>query len=173
MAIRWLRSLSASRAAHRLLRQGWSDLARLAAARRPMIRAQWVGIMLDRFGLVIPRLAASGTDIAVEGRRSLAALQIGLDLLALKQCTIRGDAQTGGDVSKLLPLLSRAFRWHARGIAELKPDDAQALLTAIDSALCAEIGKHKIPTRRQLALVGLRRTLFPHARAFSSEEAIR
>jgi uncharacterized membrane protein YccC len=173
IAIRWLRSLSASRAAQRLLVHGWADLARLAATRRPMNRTRWVSVMLDRFGLVIPRLAGSGTDIRVEALRSLAALQIGLDLLALKEFSAHDNTPDGPEIPLLFPMLSRAFRWFARGNKELKPDDARALLRAIDSALCAENGEPTTRQKRQLALIGLRRTLFPNAHAFSSGEVVR
>lgn len=173
IAIRWLRSLSASRAAQRLLSHGWADLARLATTRRPMSRTRWVSVMLDRFGLVIPRLAGSGTDIRAEAPRSLAALQIGLDLLALKEFAAHDNTRGGPEIPLLFPMLSRAFRWFARGNKELKPDDARALLRAIDSALCAENGEPTTRQKRQLALIGLRRTLFPNAHAFSSGEVVR
>jgi len=172
LAIRWLRSLSASRAAQRLLRLGWADLARLATARRPMSRARWVGIMFDRFGLIIPRLVATGADIGAETPRSLAALQIGLDLMALKQSAVE-DMHGDHELSRLMPMLSHSFRWLARGNAELRPDDAHALLTAIDSALSVQAGERTDLQKRQVALMGLRRTLFPHAHALSSSEVIR
>ena len=166
IAIRLLRSLSASGAAQRLLRHGWSDLARLAAARRPMSRARWTSIMLDRFGLVIPRLAGATTDIAVEAR-PLAALQIGLDLLALRQAAVHEDERSDPGLQQLLPMLSQAFRWLARGNAKLKPDDARALLAAIDNALCDTRKDTTACQQRTLALIGLRRTMFPDAHALS------
>ncbi|MGM4888540.1 FUSC family protein [Tardiphaga sp. 604_B6_N1_1] len=172
LTIRWLRSLSASRAAQRLLRLGWADLARLATARRPMSRARWVGIMFDRFGLIIPRLVATGADIGAETPRSLAALQIGLDLMALKQSAVE-DMHGDHELSRLMPMLSHSFRWLARGNAELRPDDAHALLTAIDSALSVQAGERTDLQKRQVALTGMRRTLFPHAHALSSSEVIR
>lgn len=169
LAIRWVRSLSTSRAAQRLLRLGWSDLARLATARRPMSRARWVSIMLDRFGLIIPRLASSGIDIEAEAPRSLAALQIGLDLMALKETAMAG-VQGDDGLAQLMPLLSRSFRWLARGNTELRPDDAHALLTAIDRALGVQVGEHPLLQKRQIALMGLRGKLFPRALTLSSSE---
>ncbi|WP_254984807.1 FUSC family protein [Rhodopseudomonas palustris] len=172
IAIRLLRSLSASGAAQRLLRHGWADLARLATARRPTSRARWTSIMLDRFGLVIPRLAGATTDIAAEAR-PLAALQIGLDLLALRQSALCDEERNDPGLQQLLPRLSRAFRWLARGNAKLKPDDAHALLAAIDSALCDTCEDAPARRQRKLALIGLRRRMFPDAHAFSSGEVPR
>lgn len=172
LAIRWVRSLSTSRAAQRLLRLGWTDLARLATARRPMSRARWISIMLDRFGLIIPRLASSGIDIEAEVPRSLAALQIGLDLIVLKETAIDG-LQEDDSHSELMPLLSRSFRWLARGNTGLRPDDAQALLTAIDSALSIQAGENTLLQKRQIALMDLRGKLFPRAMTLSSSEVIR
>jgi hypothetical protein len=137
-----------------------------------MSRARWVGIMFDRFGLIIPRLVASGADIGAETPRSLAALQIGLDLMALKQSAVE-DMHGDHELSRLMPMLSHSFRWLARGNAELRPDDAHALLTAIDSALSVQAGERTDLQKRQVALTGLRRTLFPHAHALSSSEVIR
>lgn len=173
IVMRLLRSLSASGAAQRLLRHGWADLARLATARRPMSSARWIGVMLDRFGLVIPRLAASGMDLAVEAPRSLAALQIGLDLLALRQAAAHDEAHSAPDLQQLLSMLSRAFRWLARGHTKLKQDDARALLTAIDNALCDTRGDSIARQQQRLALIGLRRTMFPDAPVLPSAELMR
>ncbi|MFH0298435.1 FUSC family protein [Bradyrhizobium sp. 31Argb] len=166
LAVRTFRSVTAKRAARRLLRHGWVDLAILAGARRPMNRERWLGVMLDRLGLVVPRLALSGTDVEAEAGRSLAALQMGLDLLDLKSSVVGFDDRLSKNLESLTPKLSHAFRWFATGNSELHPTEARALLAAIDVAL-REHGAWEPAIRRTrlTALVGLRRALFPNAQA--------
>lgn len=164
LAVRAFRSVTAKHVSKRLIRHGWVDLAILAVARRPMNRERWVGIMLDRLGLVVPRLALSGADVETEAGRSLAALQIGLDLLDLKASAANANDQGSERLERLAVKLSHAFRSFAAGSSELDHDDAQALLAAID----AELLEHgtvepEIRRKRLAALVGLRRALFPNA----------
>lgn len=163
LAVRAFRSVTAKHAAKRLIRRGWSDLAILAVAHRPMNREQWVGVMLDRLGLLVPKLALSGADVETEAGRSLAALQIGLDLLDLKSSTANLNDQRSERLELLAVGLSHAFRSFATG-SELHCNDAHALLAAID----AELREHRtfepeIRRKRLTALVDLRRALFPNA----------
>lgn len=162
LAVRTFRSVTAKRAAKRLIRHGWVDLAILAGAHRPMNRERWVGVMLDRLGLVVPRLALSGADVETEAGRSLAALQMGLDLLDLKSSMSNTNDQRSERLEGLVAKLSHAFRSFASGDVELPPEEAHALRATIDAEL-REYCKFDtaIQRTRLTALVGLRRTLFP------------
>jgi uncharacterized membrane protein YccC len=171
LAVRTFRSVTAKHAARRLIRHGWVDLAILAGARRPMNRGRWVGVMLDRLGLVIPRLALSGADVEAEAGRSLAALQMGLDLLDLKSSVVSVNGQRSTTLGDLPAKLSHAFRWFASGDSELRPTEAQALLAAIDVELRQHCKSDAAIQRTRLpALVGLRRVLFPNAPAPTFDE---
>jgi uncharacterized membrane protein YccC len=166
LAVRTLRSVTSKRAAQRLLRHGWSDLAVLAAARRPMNRARWLGVMLDRLGLVVPRLTLAGANVEAEAGRSLAALQIGLDLLDLKTSLLNSRNELGEDIEGLSARLTHAFRWFAAGSGELRPSDAKALLDALDIELRGHSKCDPIIRRSWLtALVGVRCALFPNSPA--------
>jgi uncharacterized membrane protein YccC len=165
VAVRTFRSVTAKRAARRLLRHGWLDLLILARARRPMDRERWLGVMLDRLGLVIPRLALSGADVEAEGCRSMSALQIGLDLLDLKSSVVSSVDQLGKNLQDLTSKLSHAFGCYATATSELGPTEARALLAAIDVELRAHGDFEPAQRTRLSALVGLRRTLFPNALA--------
>ncbi|TQF30357.1 FUSC family protein [Bradyrhizobium sp. UNPA324] len=166
LAVRAFRSVTAKHAAKRLIRHGWVDLAILAGAHRPMNRERWVGVMLDRLGLIVPRLALSGTDVETEAGRSLAALQMGLDLLDLKSSVANANDHGSEHLEGLVVKLSHAFRWFASGNIELPLEDAQALCATIDTEL-REYCKWDaaIQRARLTALVGLRRALFPDAPA--------
>ncbi|MDA9440330.1 hypothetical protein XH98_14605 [Bradyrhizobium sp. CCBAU 51745] len=170
LAVRVFRSVSAKHAAKRLIRHGWIDLANLTRARRPMNRERWAAVMLDRLGLVAPRLALSGSDVETEAGRSLAALQMGLDLLDLKSSVTNANDQRSERLECLLTKLTQAFRWFAAGHNELRPVERQALRATIDSELreCCKSGA-AIQLTRLVSLVGLRRALFPDAPAPGSD----
>ncbi|SFJ81824.1 FUSC family protein [Bradyrhizobium sp. Gha] len=173
LAVRVFRSVTAKHAAKRLIRHGWVDLANLARARRPMNRERWAAVMLDRLGLVAPRLALSGSDVETEAGRSLAALQMGLDLLDLKSSVTNANDQRSERLECLLTKLAQAFRWFAAGNNELRPVERQALRATIDSELreCCKSGA-AIQLTRLVSLVGLRRALFPDAPAPSSDGVV-
>lgn len=170
LAVRAFRSVTAKHAAKRLIRHGWVDLAILAGAHRPMNRERWVGLMLDRLGLIVPRLTLSGANLEAEAGRSLAALQMGLDLLDLRSTMANANDQQTKHLEILAAKLSLAFRWFASGKIELPPKEAQALRAAIDCALRENRNSDAAIQRTRLtALVGLRRALFPDAPAPTSD----
>jgi uncharacterized membrane protein YccC len=86
---RLIRSVGAAWSAERLLRAGWREIAIAAAAddgaaRLGHDRAHLTGIMLDRLGLLMPRLAAvsQGADIAAAD--VLSDLRVGLNAIGLR-----------------------------------------------------------------------------------------
>jgi uncharacterized membrane protein YccC len=171
LAMRTCRSVTAATMARRLLRHGWADLAILASGRRPINRDRWLGVMLDRLGLVVPRLALSGSDVEFEASNSLAALQMGLDLIDLRSALDGVENGRRESADNLMAALSRVFRKFASGrTAEL--GECQRVLSVIDAAT-RELGLLETATQRQIglsALVGLRRTLFPDASPFVVSE---
>src|SRR5205085_1586689 len=61
---RSVRSMNAERAARRIARLAWRDLAEVAAASSPPDREPLVGRMLDRLSLLTPRVAEARADVA-------------------------------------------------------------------------------------------------------------
>jgi uncharacterized membrane protein YccC len=170
LAMRVFRSVTAAKMARRLLRHGWCDLAILADSRRPVDRDRWLGIMLDRLGLVTPRLALSGSEVEAEAGDALAALQMGLDLIDLRAALDRIEPARRQNVHELMATLSRFFRTCAVGGAA-DPIERQRVLSAIDGVI-REIGGAQPGQMRRLglgALIGLRRTVFPDAPPFAGE----
>jgi hypothetical protein len=145
-------------------------LAILADSRRPVDRDRWLGIMLDRLGLVTPRLALSGSEVEAEAGDALAALQMGLDLIDLRAALDRIEPARRQNVHELMATLSRFFRTCAVGGAA-DPIERQRVLSAIDGVI-REIGGAQPGQMRRLglgALIGLRRTVFPDAPPFAGE----
>jgi uncharacterized membrane protein YccC len=170
LAMRVFRSVTAAKMARRLLWHGWCDLAILADSRRPVDRDRWLGIMLDRLGLVTPRLALSGSEVEAEAGDALAALQMGLDLIDLRAALDRIEPARRQNVHELMATFSRFFRTCAVGGAA-DPIERQRVLSAIDGVI-REIGGAQPGQMRRLglgALIGLRRTVFPDAPPFAGE----
>ncbi|HEY0523418.1 MAG TPA: FUSC family protein, partial [Stellaceae bacterium] len=166
-----VRSVGAEWSARRLLRAGWADIAAVAAtAQRAEIggaaaaeRTVFAGRMLDRLGMLTPRLAmvAPGADVAAAD--ALTDLRIGLNVVDLQRGRPALPPEARRAVDALLDALSRFFDRHASAVAAPPPEQ---LLRLIDRAL-ARVTATGLPGRRSrsmlLALVGIRRGLFPDA----------
>jgi uncharacterized membrane protein YccC len=158
-----LRSVSAGWTARRLLLAGRKELARMTeAARTPSLMAVSAR-MLDRIGLLTPRLAMTDPTQDVSAVDALRDLRIGLNIAQLRQ--LQPALEQGGVSSRLLmQRLSAHFRRQGAGGLAAEP----ALLDCLDTmlrAVCAYAGG----TERQQgasALASLRRDLFPAAIAY-------
>jgi uncharacterized membrane protein YccC len=144
-----MRSVGAAWSANRLLRAGWRDIAR-AAEHGGVERAVLTGVMMDRLGLLMPRLAAVSPGADIAAADMLLDLRVGLNVLALHR-------ERGCD--KLAPVLAGVAA-HYRGNPLAAPDPA--LLQKIDAAMAA-LPPNK--ARALMVLVGLRSVLFPAAPA--------
>lgn len=148
---RMVRSVGADFSARRIFRLARRDVAQSITARRPMPLASWSGRMVDRIGLLGARvIGLNDPDNLVI--RALADMRVGINLLALRK--LSDDGAGTGPIGRLLPWLAR----HFNGRGEV-PD----LLARIDAAI-AETGEESSPASRRdtlIALVGLRRALFP------------
>ncbi|HEY9191539.1 MAG TPA: FUSC family protein [Methyloversatilis sp.] len=155
---RSMRSMSAGTSARRLLRQTWHNLARLARGRDAQEPAAFASRMVDRLGLLTPRLAAASDD-DLAGIDALRELRTGMDLVALKELQPGLPAASANTLSRLLGAVGA----HYAALSSGRPTDDSALLPLIDQAL------HRLATtpgsaaRGLSALVGLRRNLFPAA----------
>jgi uncharacterized membrane protein YccC len=150
---RLLRTVSAEWTARRLLRAGWAELAGLARAVRPPSVAEVSARMLDRIGLLTPRLALAGPQEDLAAVDALGDLRVGLNmtqLLALPS----GMRRSLPALDTLIHSLSEHFRQRP---AATEP----VLLDRLDHALRGACG---LAQREAVAaLVGIRRDLFPDA----------
>ncbi|MDB5412926.1 MAG: Fusaric acid resistance protein conserved region [Rubritepida sp.] len=148
-------------AARRLVRSGWRDLAAMAAGTGPRDHAALAARTLDRLGQLAPRLAANEARHFAE-IDGLAELRIGYNVLDLQRDRRILPEEARGPVGAVLEQVSSHFRARLTG-AEANPP--AALLAGIDEALTATTSQSDSPATRDaaLALVGLRRGLFPGA----------
>jgi hypothetical protein len=161
-----LRRVGAGWTARRLLKAGWSDLARLGSGERVTSLAEFSARMVDRVGLLTPRLALAGAQEDLQAVDALRDLRIGLNMTLLQDVRRqlgRGDAALG----PLMTQLSRHF-------ALLPGVDQQCetrLLDTLDNALRAICtgSRDAFQTEALAALTGMRRDLFPAAAPYQKE----
>ena len=157
-----IRSVSADWSARRIQRATWHELAQLATG--PLRRAAedaYAVRMLDRIGLLAPRIAQSaGRPGEHAARDALHDLRVGADILALQRAR---DALPAGAADAVLRSVAVLFRARdAQPASQQGPD----LLAQVDTALGAALHAcdHGDAHRRAVAaLVGLRRNLCPGA----------
>lgn len=156
LVTRLVRSVGVDFSARRIVRLANGDVVRAITARKPLPPAQWASRMVDRVGLLGSRVAARGDpeDLVV---RLLQTMRVGLNLLSLR--AISGESRA---VARLLGAMTDHFR--GPGL----PDET--LLAHIDAAIAETTGDRgsggpngaaASGREAMLALIGLRRTLFP------------
>jgi uncharacterized membrane protein YccC len=160
---RMLRSVGAGWTARRLLVAGWQELARLGSGERVTSPAEFSARMVDRVGLLTPRLAMAGAHADLQAADALRDLRVGLNMTLLQ--SVR--AQLGRGEAALGALMTRLSRRFAR-LPDLDRDGETQLLAVLDNALRAICqGTNDAPQREALAaLTGMRRDLFPQAPAY-------
>jgi len=160
---RLLRSVSADWTARRLLRAGWRELASLASARRPPSVEAVSARMVDRIGMLTPRLAmaqprAQQDGAALDALHAFGDLRIGLNVARLRQLAPQLGQQQDG-LSGLMRALADSFR--AEPEAGVKPGLLQQLDAALRDVCAAAPGA--VQRDAAAALAGIRRGLFPDA----------
>jgi uncharacterized membrane protein YccC len=161
-----MRTVGAEWSAGRLIRAGWASLADAAAGYGRQDRAAFAGLMLDRLGLAVPRLAASGPDGERRGAELLTDLRIGLNIVDLRRARRELQPAASGGVTQVLDGLAGHFRACTQQRRALTP--GADLLGRIDLALATVAADIAGPGQRDalLGLVGIRRGLFPDAASY-------
>lgn len=163
---RLLRSVNAGWTARRLLHAGWKELAAMGRDGRKPSVSEVTARMVDRIGLLTPRLAMAGSrddaaDLAAVD--ALGDLRIGLNLSQL--LAVRTRSESGAlALQSLIDGLSEHFRRRPG-----QPAAAESgLLARLDETLraaCASAQREAVA-----ALVGIRRDMFPAAPPYSSRQ---
>lgn len=165
ISIRLIRSVGSEWSVRRLMRRGWLAIAEAAARRGNRDRAAFAGLMLNRIGLLAPRLQALKTS-ELSKVDSLRELRVGLNIVDLRRARHGLSQPTLQSMDAMLDELAACFRGHRGGAM---PD---ALRARIDHALAAAMDEQgEARADALIGLVGIRRGLFPDAPAYRPEPA--
>lgn len=164
-----LRSMGVDASARRLLVRTWRGLSRLARARQAPEPAAFAAILVDRLGMLTPKLAEAGAHQDFVGVDALRDLRVGMNLVAVQ--TARPDLPPEGKSQLDAALDGVGDHFAALAAGEARKPSAD-LLTRIDAALRGlSIAPAASAVQGLSGLVGLRRNLFPEAPAFVPEIA--
>ncbi len=159
-------TIGADTSARRLIRAGWRELATRSDSMSRPDAAGWIARMLDRIGLLAPRLALQGEDPGKPLLDALTDLRVGVAVGELKQLRMDGSIDEAGMITPVL----RGVGAHYRALRPDRPAPPEPdLLEGIDAAMTGLATS--TPARHRtavLALTSLRRNLFPHARPYSA-----
>ncbi|MBV9239516.1 MAG: FUSC family protein, partial [Xanthobacteraceae bacterium] len=160
---RLIRALGAQTAARRLLRAGREDLADLADGNISPTRAEWTSRMLDRVGLLLPRMRqAAPRDVDPQTADALHDLRTGINLIDLKQVAESLTERGRKTMMRVLTGAAGHFRSFARGRQQtLSTDFLRDIDVLIGDILVLGSGSDR--TKGLAAIVGLRRDLYPDA----------
>jgi uncharacterized membrane protein YccC len=161
-----LRRVGAGWTARRLLKAGWSELARLGSGDRVTSLAEFSARMVDRVGLLTPRLALAGPQEDLQAADALRDLRIGLNMTILQD--VRG--QLGRGEAALRPLMTQ-LSTHFALLPRVDQACEARLLDTLDNALRAILAgaRDAFQNEALAALTGMRRDLFPQAAPYEKE----
>ena len=165
-----LQSAGAEGAIRRTVRAGWADIAARANIMAPPDLRGWINRMLDRIALLAPRLAAVGQSEGAPLYNALRDLRTGVAIGELRQLRLDLPPAEAAPLTRVLAEVGD----HYRMLDPAAPQPAgPALLHDIDDAMDVVIANPRPSIRRDgmLALVSLRRNLFPEAHGFRKAAA--
>ena len=167
---RTMRSMSVDAAARRLLKLSWSKLAVLAQQDRSVDLHDLAAQLVDRLGLITPKLALAAKGGGLEVEDVLSDVRIAMNLAMLQQNRGALSPRQSASLDKVMTQVGTHFSERAQGRAA---HPGAALLTALNDCL------EQIATIRQAerrvgvtALVGLRSNLFPDAEPFQARASV-
>ena len=164
-----LRSMGVDASARRLLVRTWKGLARLSRARQAPEAAAFAAILVDRLGMLTPKLAQAGPRHDFVGVDALRDLRVGMNLVAVQAARPDLPPEGKDQLDAALDGVGDHFAALAAGERRKPGED---LLGRIDAALRGlSIAPAASAVQGVSGLVGLRRNLFPEAPAFVPETA--
>lgn len=165
--LRIVRSVSAEWTAWRLLRRNRVGIANIAANRSLTNLNVFAQLMLDRLGLVIPRLAISAEGLGGAATSALADIRVGINIIRLQRDAMHLPEQLRRAIRTMLDAIAIHYRGRNLDRADV------ALLGAIDRVIAIAVQNPATMTRDLLLqLGGIRRGLFPNAPPYTRETAL-
>lgn len=165
---RLLQTAGLEHSINRTLRAGWRDIASRANLMAPPDVRGWINRMLDRIALLAPRLALAGKAASEPVYDVLRDLRTGVAIGELRQLRLSLDPSRSGALTRVLADVGDHYR---RLQPDARPPADERLLGDIDAALHTFARDQDQSVRRDaaLALVALRRNLFPDAAALKGQ----
>jgi uncharacterized membrane protein YccC len=163
------RTVSAGWTARRLLKAGWSELARMGSGERVASVHEFSTRMVDRIAQLTPRLALAGAQQDLQAADALVDLRIGLNMAQL----VEAKRTLGPSQAALWPLMEHLSQ-HFEARPRIDTAEQQRLLASIDNALRSVCAAETAPVQSDAvaALAGIRRDLFPKAPPYQSSPLI-
>jgi uncharacterized membrane protein YccC len=155
----------------RRIRSTWVDLAAAASATTPPERLQLIGRFLDRIGLLAPQIAVGGPEEQALAVGTMTGLRVGISLVDLSARLGSMPPALGLAVAAVE---RRAAAFYAERVAKggLTPPP-ETLLRAVDDAMDATTeATGGLRRDAVIALIALRRTLFPDAAPYQRAVAV-
>jgi uncharacterized membrane protein YccC len=167
-----MRRVGADWTARRLLKAGWRELARLGSGEKITLAA-FSARMVDRIGLLTPRLAQANMDQNQGANQAAGAfndLRIGLNMTLLQNTR----AGLGRGEAALAPVMTQLAQRYTR-LPDVDDGAEKSLCATLDNALRAiSAGTRDAAQATALAaLTSLRRDLFPQAPAYQPTDTTR
>ncbi|WP_313369677.1 FUSC family protein [Achromobacter animicus] len=156
------RTVSVDWSARRIQAANWKELATLASSPRAPSRHTYTARMLDRIGLLQPRLALAKRPDDLVAADALKDLRVGRDITELQRAR-RQLPMAEPTIQPVLNSLAQFFKIRSSGRMQ---DKTPEFLAQIDRALCSVAATPQGPRARDravVALVGIRRAFFPDA----------
>jgi uncharacterized membrane protein YccC len=159
---RVIRSVGAAWSARRLLRAGWRDIAAAATVAGHQDRARLTGLMMDRLGLLMPRLAAVSPGADLAAADVLVDLRVGLNVIGLQRELVHLGVE---EQRRAARVLRGVAAYYAGNPLQPAPsallDEIDRCIMPIAKRVSIEHGRHH--REALMVLVGLRLVLFPAA----------
>ena len=156
------RTVSADWSARRIQAANWKELATLASSPRAPSRHTYTARMLDRIGLLQPRLALAQRPDDLVAADALKDLRVGRDITELQRAR-RHLPMAEPTIQPVLNSLAQFFRARSSWrIGEKTPEFLAQIDRALSSVAATPQGL-AARDRAVVALVGIRRAFFPDA----------
>jgi uncharacterized membrane protein YccC len=152
-----IRSVGAAWSAQRHQRAAWADIAAVAQAKGTSDRAELTSVMVQRLGLMMPRLAAVSADADEAAVALLRDLRVGLNLIRLQDLR---DTLPRAAQQRIGEALSGVAAFYSRDPRQAPPE---AVLGAIDAAMRSIAFDTARYGEALMMLSGLRAVLFAGA----------
>lgn len=172
LVIRLVRSVGADWSARRLARLNRESVAQAAERRGGGQGLELAALMLDRVGLIAPRLEALPPDDAERLGDLLAEVRVGINLVEIRRERRALPEAAREAVGRTLAAVARYVRMETSETPATADAEIE-LVAAIDSGLDAVLDALPGPEAHgtALGLTGLRRALIPHADAYNRTQA--